>query len=121
MSSLRLLATFVLPLVIITTAPVTPFAQSEQYNGRYLVPKEGLIRRLTVAEAETHRITPNGVRSEDLPPLEKPFGRMDKQWEKLKAEMQPGDELWEFAGPVHGGVALIRNGEVVDAIMTWIR
>ena len=121
MSPLRLLAAFVLPLVIITTAPVTPFAQSKQDNEHGMIPKEWLREQLTVAEAEGRRIVPPGERAERFPQLEKPFGRSNAEWEKLKRAMQPGNELWTFASPVAGGIALVRNGEVVNSIMTWIR
>jgi hypothetical protein len=49
-------------------------------------------------------------------------------WEKLKAEMKPGDLLMRFASPVESwerlagrtGIALVRDGKVVDAIVTMV-
>jgi len=64
------------------------------------MPKELLIERLTVAEAEA-RLKPFA-----------PFTR--KAWENLSQLMQPGDELWRWRHEPHaGGIALVRNGEVV--------
>ena len=31
-----------------------------------------------------------------FPELTKPFGFQNIEWEALKSQMQPGDELWEF-------------------------
>lgn len=57
--------------------------------------------------------------------LQLPFGGRD-DWEALKAEMQPGDELWEYCTSLaswkalmgHAGYLLIREGEVVAGITT---
>jgi hypothetical protein len=50
------------------------------------------------------------------------------EWEKLKAEMQPGDLLVHFASPVESwerlagraGIALVRDGKVINAIVTMM-
>ncbi len=80
------------------------------------VPFEWLIRRITVEEAEaTH--TPRGG---------KPFGFLNAKWEALKSRLRAGDELWIYRSPpaswedLHGrmGVAVVRNGTVIDSIVT---
>ena len=50
------------------------------------------------------------------------------EWEKLKSEMQPGDKLVRFASPVESwerlagraGIALVRDGRVIDAFVTMM-
>ena len=50
------------------------------------------------------------------------------EWDKMKAEMQPGDLLMHFASPVESwerlagraGIALVRDGKVIDAIVTMM-
>jgi len=72
-----------------------------------VMPKELLIERLTVAEAEARL---------------KPFSEFKtKAWENLRRQMQPGDELWTWGHVLRaGGIALVRNGEVVASIYAWI-
>ena len=45
-------------------------------------------------------------------------------WERLLAKLQPGDELWRFAPPPGNieieGVALVRNGEVISTLVTFV-
>ncbi len=56
----------------------------------------------------------------------KAFGYQHRKWERLKQDMQPGDELWEFCSPedtwVHlkgrQGYAVVRNGEIVTTLIT---
>ena len=42
-------------------------------------------------------------------------------WERLKAKMQPGDELWRFEPPPGAievrGVALVRGGQVISTLV----
>lgn len=60
-----------------------------------------------------------------------PFGFANRDWRELLAVMQQGDELWEFSSsssehlpPGHfrlfsrAGIALVRNGEIIDCITT---
>jgi hypothetical protein len=87
------------------------------------MPKEWLIEQLTVAEAEARHTYPPDDRAERFPELKKPFGTKNRQWESLKSRMQPGDELWIWEKrpwPGAGGIALVRNRQAVEAIMTWI-
>jgi hypothetical protein len=71
--------------------------------------------RATVEELEKEHLV-NG----------RPFGFCNGEWEALKAGMLPGDELWRFSSPPEDwerlmgweGVALVRGGEVVQAVVT---
>ena len=50
------------------------------------------------------------------------------RWEQLKDGMMDGDELWEYCSPSETwrslagrqGIALVRNGDVVFAIVTMM-
>lgn len=58
--------------------------------------------------------------------LRKPFGFGNERWEALKAQMQPGDELWEVCSARaswdalmgRAGYELRRNGVVIAAVIT---
>ena len=55
----------------------------------------------------------------------KPFGHANDDWERLRAKMQPGDELWYFAPPSSKvmqlwGLALVRSGQVVSTVITAV-
>lgn len=83
--------------------------------------------KITIEEAE--RRNP-GVTDDDRlarhPELAKPFGALNSEWERLKAEIKPGDELWTFTSPIESwsqlagraGLALVRGGCVIAAITT---
>ena len=55
-----------------------------------------------------------------------PFGLVNQQWRELVASMQVGDELWEFSSSElswqhqagRAGIGLVRNGEIIDCIVT---
>ena len=55
-----------------------------------------------------------------------PFGFANRQRREMVAEMQDGDELWEFNSPKHfwehmagrAGIALVRAANTVDGIVT---
>jgi hypothetical protein len=55
-----------------------------------------------------------------------PFGFCNAEWEALKQKMCPGDELWTFSSPPEDwerrmgfeGIALLRDGEIVDFFIT---
>jgi hypothetical protein len=57
-----------------------------------------------------------------------PQSGVHADWERLKAEMQPGDRLVRFASPVdswknlagRAGIALVRDGKVIDAFVTMM-
>lgn len=84
--------------------------------------KEWLTRPMTVAEAEQANPLQPSKPGADV----KAFGRLDAQWQELLSAKQPGDEIWEFRSPPdtwrmlmgRAGVALVRNGEIVVAIVT---
>lgn len=90
--------------------------------GRYIMTRDWLIKQLTVQEIEAL----HSVRDERLGPDPVPFGFINDRWKALLAEMQPGDELWEFRSPPESwmrlsgraGIAVVRNGEVVDSLTT---
>lgn len=87
-------------------------------------------RRRTVAELERDH-TPKGEEPERVqrfPQLLKPFGFLNEEWEEMKRQMRPGDELWEFCNekkmwdaPIGlglAGVELVRNGQVIANLIT---
>ncbi len=78
------------------------------------VPAEWLDTPISVEEANADYGTPtSGVHAD---------------WERLQAEMQPGDKLVRFASPAdswrnmagRAGVALVRDGMVIDAFVTMM-
>ena len=90
---------------------------AELMNDRYLS-TAGLRRTLTVAEAEARFAVRVGGPTAPLVP----FGYLSREWKRFVAQIAPGDEIWEFEtvrprGDVIGGVKLIRNGAVIDAIV----
>ena len=55
----------------------------------------------------------------------KPFGHANDDWERLKAKLQPGDELWYFAPPSKRvmqfwGLALVRKRKVISTVITGL-
>lgn len=51
-----------------------------------------------------------------------PFGNANEDWERLKAKMHEGDELWYFEPPSKTvmqfwGLALVRGHEVVSTVI----
>jgi hypothetical protein len=91
-----------------------------------MFPREWLVERITLAEAEAANPGVRGERAQRFPNFAKPFGRLNAQWEALKAAMKPGDELWTFSSSVKSfadfagrrGVVLLRDGEAVAEIVT---
>jgi hypothetical protein len=81
----------------------------------HTIPKEWLAAKVSVHEAEAANL--EGGR---------PFGFQHRKWERLKASMGEGDELWEFCSPPASwahlmgreGYAVVRGGQVVDSIVT---
>ncbi|MGA2174457.1 MAG: hypothetical protein ABSH38_05690 [Verrucomicrobiota bacterium] len=73
-------------------------------------------RRLQLARA-------GGLRLDGKPV---PFGLGNRQWHEFLASMQEGDELWEFCSSEfswehlagRAGIALVRNGEIFDCMLT---
>jgi hypothetical protein len=77
--------------------------------------KELLRRKGSVAEFEAEHMV-NGV----------PFGYCNHDWEALKMKMLPGDELWFWSSDPEDwkrlmgweGIALVRDGEIIDSFFT---
>ena len=89
--------------------------------------KEWLTKKTTVAEAEAEDLAlmKSFLESEGeaLPANFKPFDHPVGRWDALVAGMQPGDELWWFESPwglLSGckGLAVVRQGEIVDFFVT---
>jgi len=55
-----------------------------------------------------------------------PFGAQANKWKAFKLKAQPGDEVWRFSSPPESwralagraGIALVRNGEIVEKFVT---
>jgi hypothetical protein len=90
------------------------------------VPKEWLVEKISVKQAEQMFPGVNDERTKFTPEIARPFGYQHDRWEALKAEMKTGDELWTFSSPADYwknfagrlGIALVRNGKIVDVIVT---
>jgi hypothetical protein len=80
------------------------------------IPKEWLQRPISVADVEA-RLAQN-------PPVD---GWLE-DWRTLVAAMRPGDDLWEYRSSPESwqhvagraGYAVVREGEVVDGILTMM-
>ena len=84
--------------------------------------KQWLKEKISVAEAEAaHACSFPG-----LGPSPVPFGYQNAQWREFVAKMQDADELWTFSSGNESwahlcgraGIALVRDGEIVDSIIT---
>lgn len=81
-----------------------------------------LQKRVTVAEAEAAHM----VQSDRLGPDPIPFGFQNERWHSLLAQMQEGDELWEYCNSRESwanmagraGIALVRKRAVITSIVT---
>jgi hypothetical protein len=107
------------------------------------IPKEWLKNRITLAEAEfkhavdlesrgylseKERTGEANARRQESSISKKfvPFGYQNAVWRTLVESMQEGDELWEYCSSDdswehlagRAGIALVRNGEVIDSILT---
>jgi hypothetical protein len=82
-----------------------------------VIPKQWLDRQITVEQAETEQMV-DGV----------PLGPGHDAWKQLKASLQPGDALWTYCSPWESfkalagrcGIAVVRNGRVVNALVTMM-
>lgn len=90
--------------------------------------QRGERRPITIEEAERMH-TPtreDPARVKKFPQLALPFGFNNGQWESLKAQMQPGDELWWFSTSAQtwkdlrgrAGIELVRHGKPIAVIIT---
>ena len=84
--------------------------------------KEWLTEQLSVEECEAKHL----VFDKSLGDKPIPFGFINNQWQNLLLKMQEGDEIWEFCSSSEfwqmlagrSGVCLVRNGEIIDSIIT---
>jgi hypothetical protein len=92
----------------------------------FSIPSDWLRKRITIVEAEDDNPGISDDRVSRFPEAAQPFGFLNRQWETLKAEMKPSDELWTFISPADSwqqfigrmGIALLRDGNVIDVIFT---
>jgi hypothetical protein len=81
-----------------------------------------LIKEISLDDAERKNL----IKDEHLRPEPVPFGYLNKEWLALKAQIQYGDELWEFMSPDESwaelcgraGICIVRDGEVGASIVT---
>lgn len=80
------------------------------------IPTEWLTERAGNRPTAEHRGLPEMARL-----------RIRREWEKLRGELQEGDELWAFANPSNTwkkqgkqtGYAVVRNGKIIkSAVVT---
>jgi hypothetical protein len=77
-------------------------------------------KKITLEEAEA-----NPIRIRETGEM-RVFGYMNDRWERFKAAMLPGDELYRFSTSPESwehlagrsGIALVRNGEIVGKLVT---
>jgi hypothetical protein len=87
-----------------------------------VIPKKWLKKQTTVEKAEkAHLVTDRQLGQKPVP-----FGFINARWEKFKAGIRIGDELWEFESPGESwvdlsgraGLCIVRKGRIIDAIIT---
>ena len=101
-----------------------PHAQAEleqearkQNIEKDVIPKDWLRGQLSLEQAEADN-TPAGGGL--------PFNKLNSRWERLKSSFQEGDQIWTFSSSSESaehfagrsGVAVVRDGRVVDCIVT---
>jgi hypothetical protein len=72
---------------------------------------------LSIAEIESRKLEEMKA-SPEAPQV--PFGFMNAEWEKLKAQLQPGDTIHEYNGRDSGGVIVVRDGCAIFHLLEWI-
>ena len=105
---------------------VVPARATDTDSATAVIPKEWLDEQITVAEAEAEHPGITDERVRGVPETGRPFGFMNREWEDLKAAMQPGDELWTFSSPPkswkdlagRAGIALARDGVPIKVLVT---
>jgi hypothetical protein len=90
---------------------------------------QDLVERLTVEQIEQRELVDDPLHA--VPPV--PFGFLHESWQALRAQLQPGDELWSFDarrtvtwygvnyGERRTGYAIVRNGQPVASMLTMDR
>ncbi|MBM4200988.1 MAG: hypothetical protein FJ189_06860 [Gammaproteobacteria bacterium] len=66
---------------------------------RFRATPDNLADLVTVEEVERRECIDDPLGA--VPPL--PFGHLHKTWERFRADLLPGDELWSFASPSEKG------------------
>jgi hypothetical protein len=100
----------------------SPSAPSTSRVLKDVIPKGWLKQKTTVEKAEQAHL----VTDKRLGPKPVPFGFINARWEKFKAGIRPGDELWEFSSSRRSwedlagraGFCIVRQGRIIDAIIT---
>ena len=93
-----------------------------------VIPATWLIKKISVEEAEAEHPGVRDERATQSPERAIPFGFRHAQWEALKADMRPNDEIWTFSSPARSwedlagraGVALVRDGQAIKAVVTML-
>jgi hypothetical protein len=88
------------------------------------VPTDWLVTQLDLVTIEQQHTRDDPERANLQPESKLPFGFMNPEWVRLKQKMERGDQLWEFSSPADywanlagsGGIALVRNGKVIDTL-----
>jgi hypothetical protein len=125
----RLALAFLLVLPCAFAAPAALLAAENPVNA-----KSELIARKTIAELEAENtLRPDQLSESDRTGpraaiMSKPFAFLNDKWESLKARMQPGDELWTFSSSPQSwrdlagraGIALVRNGQIIERLVTMM-
>jgi hypothetical protein len=83
------------------------------------IPRNWLTERLSLQEVEADNTRLEGGI---------PFGGQHDRWERLKASLKTGDEVWAFCSPPESwehhagrtGVAVVREGRVIDCLVTMM-
>jgi hypothetical protein len=83
------------------------------------IPKSWLQEKISLQQAEADNTHAEG---------DVPFGGQNDRWERLKASLQSGDEIWVFCSPSESwqrcagraGVAVVREGFVADCLVTMM-
>jgi hypothetical protein len=84
--------------------------------------KAWLQERVTPAEAEARHM----VKIDKLGPDPVPFGYENGNWRFFLSKAQTHDEIWRFTSPAEywekmmgrAGYSIVRDGEIVDSIVT---
>lgn len=88
-----------------------------------------LVEPLTVEQIERRELVDDPLHA--VPPV--PFGFLHESWQALRAQLQPGDELWSFDArrtvtwygvnyaERRTGYAIVRNGQPVASMLTMDR
>ena len=95
-------------------------------TSKMMIPADWLRKKTTVEEAEADNPGISDDRVSRFPEAARPFGFQSRQWETLKAEIKPSDEVWTFISPADSwqqfvggmGVALLRESNVIGVIVT---